>query len=230
MNKNHNILFIKKSLGECKMKINDKVIRLDCTKGSYAYAVIGNDGITLIDTSLPNKGEGILSELATYNIKPTDIKRILLTHHDVDHIGNTAFLQDKTHCDIYIDPNDYPYIMEGKSREGIKKIASAIIKVQKPTTVRKINENKIGEFIVIPASGHTKGHTVYQFENILFIGDLATSKNGKITNSPSRRNWNNQTALNSIKELSVEGIDWLCMAHSELIEPSAWNEFIKTLK
>ena len=73
------------------MKITENVIKLNCTKGSYAYAVIGDKGVTLIDTSLPGRGNAILLELETYGINLLDIKKILLTHHDIDHIGNAAY-------------------------------------------------------------------------------------------------------------------------------------------
>ncbi len=209
------------------MKITEKVIKLDCTKGSYAYAVVEKDGVTLIDTSLPGKGEAILAELAQNGINSNKIKRILLTHHDIDHIGNAAFFQEKCGCEIYIHENDYPYVMDGKKREGIKKILGFMMKVQKPRTIKQIKGGKIGGFTAIPAHGHTRGHTVYRFDDVLFLGDLVASKAGKITKAPPIMNWNKVAAEQSIKALSVDGVEWLCMAHGEPVKSSAWREFVK---
>ena len=208
------------------MKLNDEVIILSCTEGSLSYAVSGSDGVTLIDTSNPGKGEAIISELAANNIKPSDIKRILLTHHDVDHIGNVAFLQDKTNCDIFIHPDDYPYVMEGKKREGIKRLVASLVKVRKPREVKRIDGNSIGDFAVIPSPGHTRGHTTYRFHNVLFLGDLVGNKNGKVIKLPPMGTWDTTTLLNSIKTLPVNGVEWFCPAHGEPFKAAAWNEML----
>jgi len=209
------------------MKLNDEVIKLNCTEGAYSYAVIGRDGITLIDSSNPGKGEAIISELAANNIKPNDVKRILLTHHDVDHIGSVAFLQDKTNCDIFIHPDDYPYVMEGKKREGLKRIVSSLMKVQRPREVKKIEGNSIGDFTVIPSPGHTKGHTVYRFRNVLFLGDLVGNRDDKVIKLPSIMTWDKTALQNSIKTLPVNGVEWFCPAHGEPFKAALWNEMVK---
>jgi len=210
------------------MKLTDDVIKLDCTKGSHVYAVTGGDGVTLIDTSVPGKGEAILSELEAYGVHPDGVRRILLTHHDVDHIGSAAFLQEKTGCDIYIHPKDYPYIMEGEKRDGIKRFIGALMKVQKPKEVKRIEGDFIGDFAVIPSPGHTRGHTAYRFRDVLFLGDLVRSSNGKLAMSPIM-NWSKTELLNSIKSLPVGGAVWLCPAHGEPVNISAWDEFIKII-
>ena len=206
------------------MKLTNEVIKLNCTRGAYSYAVIGRDGATLIDTGNPGKGEAILTELAANNITPDDIKRILLTHHDIDHIGNAAFLQEKTNCEIFIHSEDYPYIMEGKKREGFKRMVGSLIKAQRPGKIKKIEGNTIGEFNVIPSPGHTKGHTVYSFRDVLFIGDLARSKNGKVLMLPSLYVWDKTVLQNSIKTLPVDGVEWFCPAHGEPFKAAAWNK------
>ncbi len=209
------------------MKLTDNVIRLDCTKGAYAYAAITKDGVTLIDTGIPGQADAILAELATHNIQPQNIKRILLTHHDVDHIGNAAALQQKTGCEIYIHSDDYPYMMENKKREGIKGLTSKLFKVQKPNEVKRIKSNAIGSFIVIPAHGHTKGHTVYRFENVLFVGDLVRSKNGLPVKSPSIMTFDKRAAVESIRTLSVNKDYILCPAHGEHIKGKVWADFAR---
>jgi len=178
---------------------------------------------------MPGRGEAILAELAANNIKPGDVKRILLTHHDIDHIGSAAFLQEKTGCEIYIHPNDYPYVMEGKKRPGLKAVFSSIMKVQKPKEVKRFEGGKIGEFTVIPTPGHTIGHTAYRFGSTLFIGDLARSSGGKFANSPSIMTWNKAIQQASIKSLPVEGAEWICVAHGEPVKAEAWGAYVKSL-
>ncbi|MCL2831866.1 MAG: MBL fold metallo-hydrolase [Treponema sp.] len=211
------------------MKVTDGILKLDCTKGGYVYAIICGDGVTLIDTGMPGKGAAILAELAAAGIKPDDVKKILLTHHDVDHIGSAAFLQEKTGCKIYISELDYPYVMEGRKRDGLKAVFSALMKPVKPKEVIKITGDKIDEISVLPTPGHTMGHTAFRFKNAIFCGDLIRSSSGKFRTSPAIMNKDKAVQQNSIKTLPVEGVKWFCMAHGEPLEADGWAAFVKTM-
>ena len=116
------------------MKVTDSVYMLDCTGESHSYIILGGEPM-LIDTCIPGKGPKILSELASIGVKPQDIKHILLTHHDVDHIGNAAFLQQASGADVWASAVDIPYIMGQKTREGHKKFISMLMKVRLPANI-----------------------------------------------------------------------------------------------
>jgi len=212
------------------MKITDEVLRLDCTKGSYAYAVTGADGVTLIDTGFPGRGAAILAELAAGGVRPGDVRRVLLTHHDVDHIGNLAFLQEKTGCDIYISAGDYPCVMENKGREGVKRFMGALMKPKKPRKATRLEGDGIGGFAVIPTPGHTKGHTAYRFRNVLFIGDLARNKGGKPGLHPALITWNREALLASVAALPAGGAEFFCPAHGEPFGAAEWEAFAREFR
>jgi len=211
------------------MKLTDEVYKLDCTRGAYVYAVVCGDGVTLIDSGFPGRGEAIMSELAAEGIMAGDVKRILLTHHDIDHIGSAAFLQEKTGCEMYIHADDLPYVTGVKKRGGLKRLVGALMKPEKPKELKKIDGDTIGEFSVIPTPGHTKGHTAFRFRNVLFLGDLVRSKEGKLCLSPSIMTWDKDVLTASIKTLPVAGADWLCPAHGEPIKADAWDDFKKSI-
>ena len=220
------------------MKITENVIKLDCTKGSYAYAVLGDEGVTLIDTSMPGRGNAIVSELKTYGINLLDIKRILLTHHDIDHIGNAAYFQENCDCEILISRIDYDYVLGHKKRHGIKKFLGAMMKVDIPKSLKQINSDKIGGFSVISTPGHTPGHTCFQYNDVIFVGDLISGKNGNPTMPPSIMNWNKEKLIDSLQKLSVKGVKYLCPAHGEHIEvnnnwsdeaDNNWSNFVKKI-
>ncbi len=69
------------------MQILDNVFSLESTEGSYAY-LINDEFPVLIDTSRGGKFDEIIEEITSLKIDPKTIKYILLTHHDIDHIGN----------------------------------------------------------------------------------------------------------------------------------------------
>ncbi len=140
------------------LKVIEEVYGLDSTKGNYAYLILGEETI-LIDTGRPWQGKGILKELKSMNINPEDIKHILITHHDIDHIGSLAFLEKETGASIWASKEDIPYIQGDKSREGIKRFLSIIMRTQNPENINPYpEEHKIGDISVIPTPGHTPGH------------------------------------------------------------------------
>ena len=51
------------------------------------YLIIDNDGLTLIDTGLSGSEKKILNYINGLGRSPGDLKRIVITHSDLDHIG-----------------------------------------------------------------------------------------------------------------------------------------------
>jgi glyoxylase-like metal-dependent hydrolase (beta-lactamase superfamily II) len=209
-----------------KMKINNKVYLLDSTRGSYVYLIIDKE-TTLIDTGLSWMGKSILNDLEKLNIKPTDIKNILLTHNDLDHIGNAAMLQKLTGAKLWASKDDIPYIIGEKHRPGFKKYLPYIFRVKKPEYVAAYKtDEKIAGIEIIPTPGHTPGHVCLLFEDVLFTGDLVENRKGKLIPYPSGWNWNTSLLLDSIKTVSKYSFQWVCPAHGKPLEKSCITDIL----
>ena len=195
------------------MKIIDDVYMLDCTSGSHCYVIRGNETV-LIDTCFPGKGPAILAEMAALGVKLQEIKHILLTHYDVDHIGNAAFLQQATGATVWASAIDIPYIYGQKPRPGIKRYIGMFMKAKLPVDIRAFPEsNHLGEIEVIPTPGHTPGHVCLLYKSVLFAGDLVTIHDGQIKPSPDLMTWDKTAALDSVKKIVPFSFDWICPAH-----------------
>ena len=48
------------------------------------------DGLTLIDTGLPGSGRKILNYISGLGRSPSDLKRIIITHSNIDHFGGLS--------------------------------------------------------------------------------------------------------------------------------------------
>lgn len=208
------------------MIITQHVIKLNCTKGAYAYAVKTEDGITLIDTCFPGKGKMIIQELQGHDIQQKDIKRILLTHCDSDHTGNIAYLAENCGCEVFASEEEMPYIKGEKRSKGLRRVLEVLMKTKLPGSLSKLPAGTLAGFEIIKAPGHTPGHLCYRYKNVLFIGDLLRSSKGKLTLSPGIFTWDKAEVLNSCRGLNLDGIDWLCPAHGEPIQTNpAWKTF-----
>lgn len=200
------------------MKVTDDVFGLDATKGNYAYLILGEETI-LIDTGRPGQVKGILKELKSMNISPEDIKHILITHHDIDHIGNLALLEKETDASIWASKEDIPYIQGEKSREGIKRFLSFFLKTKKPEKTNPYPEDhKIGDVAIIQTPGHTPGHVCLLYKDVLFVGDLVRTSNGEIEPMASFINWDTDLSMESIRKVGDLPFKWVCPAHGEPVE------------
>jgi len=200
------------------MQITNNVYQLECAKHCHVY-LIKADEMILIDTGLPGLSNKILSELKEMGILPKDVNKILLTHHDVDHIGNAKKLQDMTGAQIWAPKLDVPYIIGEKKREGIKRVIETIMPIGKPSIEGNYDiQSSFGEIRTIAAPGHTPGHTMFLFQRVLFTGDLFRVNKGEVKIMPRFMNWKHEELVNSISIIKTLDYDWICPSHSEPIK------------
>jgi glyoxylase-like metal-dependent hydrolase (beta-lactamase superfamily II) len=209
------------------MKIIENVYMLDSAMGSHVFLLKAEDNM-LIDTGLPGLSGRILTELRSLGALPESIKAILLTHHDVDHTSNAKSLQVITQAKLWAPEEDVPYILGEKNRPGFKRVLSSIVRLQKPVIDgRYTPDQHFGELKAIHAPGHTPGHTIFQYRNVLFTGDLFQIINGKLQLLPGFMNWDVKEVKKSIALLKSLEFEWLCPSHGRPVQNSpAAREFI----
>lgn len=69
------------------LKITDSVFQV---AGIVAnpFIIVDADGLSLIAAGMPRNEKPILAYVASLGKPPRDLKRILLTHSDLDHVGS----------------------------------------------------------------------------------------------------------------------------------------------
>ncbi|MNR81148.1 putative metallo-hydrolase YflN [compost metagenome] len=211
------------------MKLTDRVHRIEATRGSHAYLVLGDEPM-LIDTGLPGRGDRILAELASHGLRPGDLAHILLTHHDIDHIGNARFLQEATGATLWAPKDDLPFIEGTCRRPGLKGLADAIVKVNPPRGLRTFEAGqRIGDLEIIPTPGHTPGHTSLRLDDMLFAGDLIGSAKGKLRMISTLLVWDAQALRNSLEEVGKLSFDWVFPAHGDPVRRGGmWEALLKS--
>jgi len=210
------------------MKVTEKIYKLDATKGGYAF-IIKDEISFMIDTGMPKKTKAILAELDQLGIEKSDIKHILLTHNDVDHVGNVAELVREMGASIWCSEKDIPYIMGEKKRFGLKKYISYLMKYEKPSTILSFDKGKIPKGLqIIETPGHTPGHVCFIYDEVLFAGDILMKLGGKLTKSPRIMTWDMDQVNSSLKELLKYKFKYICPAHSVLMKVD--QQLLDTIK
>src|SRR6478735_5509857 len=71
-----------------------------------AYLVVTPEGVTLIDAGLPGHWDDLQTELAAIDRTPADVKGLVLTHGDSDHIGFAERLRREHGVPVYVHAAD----------------------------------------------------------------------------------------------------------------------------
>ncbi|MBI9043847.1 MAG: MBL fold metallo-hydrolase [Anaerolineaceae bacterium] len=91
--------------------MSQEIVRIELTMqmnlgGVNCYLIKTEGGFILVDTGISNKCKEIEVALDAAGCKPGDLKLIIITHGDVDHIGNAAYLRAKMGSKIAMHVDD----------------------------------------------------------------------------------------------------------------------------
>ncbi|MBN9105762.1 MAG: MBL fold metallo-hydrolase [Propionibacteriaceae bacterium] len=160
------------------------------------YLVADGTGVTLVDAGLAGQWDEFLAELAAMGHSPADVKAVLLTHGDEDHIGFAERLRREHGIPVWVHEADAGRARgEGKPPTGwghvrpaalFRFLAYAARKGGLRTTylasVRTFGDGAVldvpGSPRVIPLPGHSPGSVGYYFAGVdaLFVGDALTTR------------------------------------------------------
>ena len=166
-----------------------------------AYLVKTNDGFVLIDTGLPSQWPRLESQLNAAGCRPGDLKLVVLTHGDWDHIGNCVTLRQQYGAKLAMHAADVPMAAEGVTpqrtiRPLLFKLMFTLMRLRRsmPQVARFTPDlllsdgQRLDDFglaaKVLHLPGHTKGSiAVLTNDGGLFAGDTVGNR-GKPDCSP----------------------------------------------
>jgi hydroxyacylglutathione hydrolase len=112
---------MKQSISTIKVRMPLNVFDVNC------YLIKSPNGFLLIDTAFSNYRSYLEKELAKAGCQPGDLKLIIITHSDIDHVGNAAYLRKKYAAPIAIHRLESATIENGDESQRRKK-PSALVK------------------------------------------------------------------------------------------------------
>jgi glyoxylase-like metal-dependent hydrolase (beta-lactamase superfamily II) len=201
------------------------------------YLLIDPDGLTLIDAGLPGSHRKILRYLASLGYAPADLKRILITHADFDHVGGLPALKAATGARVFASPVEARAMAEGHASRPVKPrrlitrlLFGLMAGVFKPAPV-KVNEllsegqilPVLGVLRVVETPGHTPGHISLfaPFAGILFCGDSIVSGEAGLRGSSGANNWDQAKSDESVRKQAALGARILCSGHGPVVMDAA---------
>jgi glyoxylase-like metal-dependent hydrolase (beta-lactamase superfamily II) len=201
-----------------------------------SYLLTGADGLTMIDTGLPFSQKAILKYMAGKGWSARDIKRILVTHADLDHYGCLAALQQASGACTFASPLEAGAIARGRSSRRMDFSSNTALqrlligffsRIMRATPVQvdeTLAEGQVlpvlGGLQVVETPGHSPNHLSFfaPASGILFCGDSMRS-DGKwgLRGSHSRNDWDHAAASASVRKQAGLGVQIVCPGHGPVV-------------
>ncbi|MCB8944917.1 MAG: MBL fold metallo-hydrolase [Ardenticatenaceae bacterium] len=148
-----------------------------------AYLVMGDEPV-LVETGPGSTLANLLARLASYGIRPMDVKHVLVTHIHLDHAGAAGWWAQQG-AQVYVHPLGAPHLIDPS-----KLLASAgriygdkmdmlwgetvAAPAERVTIVQDNDQIRVAglTFTAVETPGHAYHHHVYRVEDIAIMGDL----------------------------------------------------------
>jgi glyoxylase-like metal-dependent hydrolase (beta-lactamase superfamily II) len=196
------------------------------------YLIVEADGLTLIDAGLPGSTGKILGFISSLGRSPRDLKRILITHSDWDHVGSLRPLHKASGARTYASRLEALAMAEGRPSRPTKTPSSTpLLRRLKRFFFRpprfQVDEilvdaqvlHILGGLKVIDTPGHCPGHISLfaASKGILFCGDSMVTEENKILGSRPIYTWDAALAQEAVKKQAGLGARILCSGHGPVI-------------
>ncbi len=187
------------------------------------------DGFTLIDTGLGGSAQAILRAAEQHGLP---IRRILLTHAHVDHVGSLDALHAMLpEVEVAISARDARFLTGDRSLDPdepqVPLRGGYPLCTTRPTHLLSAGD-VIGSLEVIASPGHTPGHVAFfdRRDGTLIAGDAFSTKAGISTGGtlrllfpfPAMATWHKPLAIRSAEALCSLRPARLVVGHGPALE------------
>src|SRR5215212_2404882 len=193
------------------------------------------NGNTLVDAGLPGQAEAIGAALVEAGIGVRDLRRIIFTHQDLDHVGSGADLVRQSGARVLAHPADAPYI-DGNLRPLKPSPEMLEQRPQMRETLERLEPIGVDEHLedgdrldlaggtrVIFTPGHTPGHLSLYLEQpkILVAGDALTAEGGHLNGPNPPLTLDVRAAVRSVRRLAELDVETIVCYHGGVVGEDA---------
>ncbi|QDB78386.1 MBL fold metallo-hydrolase [Georgenia sp. 311] len=199
------------------------------------------EGITLLDAGLPGHWDDLLRELEAIGRPISDVRGLVLTHGDSDHIGFAERLRAEVGVPVYVHTADAHRARTGEKPKtpmgparlgpmlgflayGLRKRA---LRTRHVAEVVEVSDGDVldlpGSPVVVGMPGHSPGSVAVHVPAVdaVFVGDALTTRHvltGRVGPQPAPFTDDPDEALASLDRLAGLAASWVLPGHG-----APWN-------
>jgi glyoxylase-like metal-dependent hydrolase (beta-lactamase superfamily II) len=201
-----------------------------------AYLIDTDDGVTLIDAGLPGHWRDLQRELVAMGRTIADVRGVVLTHGDGDHLGFAERLRRQAGIPVYVHAADVSLARGSEKRKPPlprMKVGGALsllgyglrkggLRTRYLTSVTEVADGDVlplpGSPVVIGMPGHTAGSIAVHvpIADAVCVGDALTTRHvltGRVGPQPPPFCDEPQEALASLARLAGVRATWVLPGH-----------------
>lgn len=221
------------------MKISEGLYMLELgikERRMHPTLIWDNENVVLVDAGLPGQLQNIREEIDKTGASLKKLSKIIITHHDMDHIGSLASVikNSENKVEVLAHAVEKPYIQGDKmaikmtperlnlmpedKRNEIKEMYNNL----KASVDRSIEDDEelpyCGGIKVIYTPGHTPGHTCLYLKKykVLVTGDAMNVVDGELIGPKPEYTFDIGQATESLKKLAKYDIQTVICYHGGL--------------
>jgi glyoxylase-like metal-dependent hydrolase (beta-lactamase superfamily II) len=198
-----------------------------------SYLLEEPESLTLIDCGIPLSAGKITAYIKSIGRPVKDLKKILITHSDADHIGSLAYLKRISGAKVYSSAVEAVGIKRGKPTRMVKfrgmikvlvALISLVVKIKPVEVDNLIADNEeipvLGGITAIDTAGHTPGHMSYYLKSfkVLFAGDSIISREDMLYSSRPLLTWDEKKAAAAFQKQKMLSPEIVCCGHGEVMK------------
>lgn len=146
-------------------QVSEDVYRIAGAGGNTVVFVREND-VVLVDTKVPNNGEGIMEQVRSITDKP--VTMVINTHSHPDHVGSNGFFRENHNVQVVAQANTAARMATASGPFPANPVDTQF------TTFRAIGEGEDRIELYWFGAGHTDGDAFVFFpdDHVLMAGDI----------------------------------------------------------
>lgn len=201
-----------------------------------SYLIDLPEGITLVDAGLPGHWVDLQRELSAIGRSVADIRGVVLTHGDSDHIGFAERLRTEAGVPVFIHSADAHRVRTGekpKNEIGPAKLGPTLgflayglrkngLRARQVAEVQEVEDGAVldlpGSPVVIGMPGHSPGSIAVHIPAVeaVFVGDALTTRHvltGAVGPQPAPFTDEPDAANASLDRLAEVSASWVLPGH-----------------
>lgn len=227
------------------MKLGQRIASIElyaqpgAAEPAYQPVLLWDDnGATLVDTGNVGQMDQLTRAVQDAGLQLSDIKRIIMTHQDIDHVGNLAALTKAfPEIEVWAHPDDIPYITGAKRiiKMTDERLSNMPEEARNPIlalfdqlpSIRISRELQDGETLdihggmqVIHTPGHTPGHICLYLpvDKLLLAADELRVVDGELVGPAEAFTPDMKEAVRSMHKLAGLPLDEVFCYHGGLYD------------